>query len=73
MLEDDGRLHRYSLCFAMRCNDLPRKPMPLLNGGAPAQQGETTENINLYKGGGIGALGKVIRCSNETARNLLGS
>ena len=59
MLEDDGRLHRYSICVAMRLDRLPPKPLPLLNGGAPPQQGETTESVTIYKEGGVGALGQV--------------
>ena len=44
-LEDDGKLHRYSVMLAMRLDRLPAAAMPLFNGGPPANQGEQLEHV----------------------------
>ena len=44
-LEDDGRLHRFSLLVAMRLDRLPPATMPLFNGGAPPAQVHTDGSI----------------------------
>ena len=57
MLEDDGRLHRYSLLMAVRLDRLPSSAMALFNGSAPATQGEMVDSVYVYKDGGVGTLG----------------
>ncbi len=56
-LEDDGRLHRYSMLVAMRLDALPAASMGLYNGSGPAAAGEQLEHVTLYRNGGVGALG----------------
>ena len=70
VLEEDGRLHSYSILFAIRIGDAhddhdaeddrrrePLQPMRLFNGALPPQQGEKVEHVQIYKNGGVGALG----------------
>ena len=58
-LEDDGRLHRYSLLLALRLDRLPLSGTPLFNGGGLPAQGEALEHVQIYKNGGVGALGRL--------------
>ena len=58
-LEDDGRLHRYSVLMAMRMDRLPTGAMPLFNGSAPPAHGEVIDSCMLYKNGGVGMLGQM--------------
>ena len=44
-LEDDGKLHRFSLMIAMRLDRLPAAALPVFNGGPPANQGEQLEHV----------------------------
>jgi hypothetical protein len=57
ILQEDGRLHDYSVIVAMRLDRLPSSSMPILNGGAAPDDGEKVENVQVYKNGGVGALG----------------
>ena len=59
MLEDDGRLHDYTLLMAVRLDRLPSAAMPLFNGGAPPTPHEPVDSVYLYKNGGVGALGQM--------------
>jgi len=59
MLEDDGRLHRYSLLMAVRLDRLPSAALPIFNGSAPPTTGEPVDSVYLYKNGGVGALGQM--------------
>ena len=56
-LEDDGRLHRFSLMLALRLDRLPAATLPLFNGSGPPAAGEQLESVQVYKNGGVGALG----------------
>ena len=65
-LEDDGRLHSYSLTVALRVSRLPggggaAATLPLFHGGAElsADDADDVEHVQLYKNGGVGALGEV--------------
>ena len=58
-LEEDGRLHRYSLLMAVRLDRLPAAAMALFNGGVPLSQGENVDSCLLYKNGGVGLLGQM--------------
>lgn len=59
MLEDDGRIHRYSLLMALRIDRLPAAAIPIFNGGMPPSPGEAgVDHVYLYKNGGVGALGQ---------------
>ena len=55
-LEDDGRVHRFSLLLAMRLDSLPAQALPLFNGGGPDSAGDP---VQVYKNGGVGALGQM--------------
>ena len=44
-LEDDGRLHSYSLMVAMRLDRMPQTTQPIFNGGGPPSQGEQLEHV----------------------------
>ena len=68
ILEDDGKLHRYSLCAAVRLDRLPPKSLPILNGGGPQSAGDNVDNVNIYKNGGVGALGQV--CDSPPLRAI---
>ena len=57
-LEDDGRIHRYSLLIAVRLDRLPSAPMPIFNGSSPPTGCENVDHVYLYSNGGIGALGQ---------------
>jgi len=69
LLEEDGRLHSYTIFFAIRVgepheddedDDRRREqlqPMRLFSGSLPPSQGEKVEYVQIYKNGGVGALG----------------
>ena len=57
-LEDDGRMHEWTLVCAMRLDRLPRSGLSILSGGpAPAEGEKPAESIQVFKNGGVGALG----------------
>lgn len=70
-LEEDGRLHSYTVTFAIRIGEAHEdgeadaderrreqlSPMRLFTGALPPAQGEKAEHVQIYKNGGVGALG----------------
>ena len=56
---DDGQIHSWSMMLAVQLESLPSAPMPLLNGGMAAAMGEKVEHVQVYKNGGVGALGNM--------------
>jgi hypothetical protein len=67
-LEDDGKLHRYSLLLALRLDRLPTATLPLFHGGGPPTQGEQLDQVQVYKNGGVGALGQMGRYAVSASR-----
>lgn len=62
-LEDDGKLHSYTLILALRLDALPTSALPLFTGGPAAGAGgaaggRAAEAVCIYKNGGVGALGQ---------------
>jgi len=60
-LEDDGKLHAYTVIIALRLDNLPTTSLPLFNGGPAALTGpnaKPAESVQVYKNGGVGALGQ---------------
>ena len=63
-LEADGRLHEYSLLFALKLDKLPsahQTPLRLFSGGAAmsADEAKETPHLVVHRNGGVGALGEV--------------
>ena len=56
VLEEDGRLHNFTIVMAIRLDVIPTTSLPLFNGGAPPPSGEKVENVQVFKNGGVGAL-----------------
>jgi hypothetical protein len=59
MTWQDGRVHDYTMLLALRIDSLPPSCLRLFNGGLPPAQGEKTEHVQVYKNGGVGALGSM--------------
>lgn len=57
ILQEDGRLHQWTICCAMRLDRLPSSALAIASGRPAPSNGEKTENVQVYKNGGIGALG----------------
>ena len=57
ILQEDGRLHQWTLCCAMRLDRLPASALALVSGRPAPASGEKSENVQVYKNGGVGALG----------------
>ena len=57
ILQEDGRLHQWTLCVAMRLDRLPSSALALASGRPAPGNGEKVENVLVYKNGGVGALG----------------
>jgi hypothetical protein len=56
-LEDDGKLHAYTLIIALRLDNLPSSSLPLFNGGAAASasggaNAKPAESVQIFKNGG---------------------
>ncbi|KAJ1631734.1 hypothetical protein T492DRAFT_838988 [Pavlovales sp. CCMP2436] len=59
-VEDDGKLHTFTLVLAIRLENLPTTNLPLFTGG-PASSAEgknALEAVQIFKNGGVGALGQ---------------
>ena len=56
LLEDDGRLHTYTVVLALKLEQLPASSLPILSVAAP---GQTPDTVYIYKNGGVGALGQM--------------
>jgi len=72
-LEDDGKLHRYSLLLALRLDRLPTATLPIFHGGGPPTQGEQLDQVQVYKNGGVGALGQMGRYADDPECVLIAS
>ena len=57
ILQEDGRLHQWTLLCAMRLDRLPSSALAIASGRPAPASGERTENAQAYKNGGVGALG----------------
>ena len=57
VVADDGRLHEWTMVAAIRLDRLPHSSMPIVNGGMVPSEGERVESVQVYKNGGVGALG----------------
>jgi thiol-disulfide isomerase/thioredoxin len=56
VLEEDGRLHNFTMVLAVRLDAMPSATVPIFSGGAPPPPGEKVENVSIFKNGGVGAL-----------------
>ena len=57
ILQEDGRLHTWTICCAMRIDRLPSSALAIASGRPAPSNAEKTENVQVYKNGGVGALG----------------
>ena len=57
---DDGLVHKWSMMLCVRLKALPsKKPLPILSGGPLLEPDEKVEHIQVYRNGGVGALGSM--------------